>query len=182
MGFRRGGRGLVPLVSGLVFSLPNAGLLCAIIAIPVAVLTRMRGGVYDVSVTIAVPLGLGLGTHDWRSLAPAAVIVVALVTRSRLRRVTGTGRTDGASRCDHRRSALTPHRSPNARPRQPQQPPPALGGDGGIAIFLLMTVQCVGVPFPSEVIMPVAGYFASTGPLNLVAVIAVGIVGNLIGS
>jgi membrane protein DedA with SNARE-associated domain len=45
-----------------------------------------------------------------------------------------------------------------------------------------MTVQCVGVPFPSEVIMPVAGYLASTGRLNLVAVIVVGIVGNVVGS
>jgi membrane protein DedA with SNARE-associated domain len=57
-----------------------------------------------------------------------------------------------------------------------------VGTYGLIAILLLMTVQCVGVPFPSEVIMPVAGYLASTGSLNVVAVIAVGIVGNLIGS
>ena len=57
-----------------------------------------------------------------------------------------------------------------------------VGTYGLIAILLLMTVQCVGVPFPSEVIMPVAGYLASTGSLNLVAVIAVGIAGNVIGS
>src|ERR1035438_10692091 len=53
---------------------------------------------------------------------------------------------------------------------------------GLLAILLLMTVQCIGVPFPSEVIMPVAGYLASTGRLNLVAVIVVGIVGNVVGS
>ena len=54
---------------------------------------------------------------------------------------------------------------------------------GGIAaILLLMTAQCVGVPFPSEVIMPFAGYFAATGHLNLVAAIAVGTLGNLVGS
>jgi len=57
-----------------------------------------------------------------------------------------------------------------------------VGTYGLIAILLLMTVQCIGVPFPSEVIMPVAGYLASTGSLNLVGVIAVGIVGNLVGS
>ncbi|MGP8161113.1 MAG: DedA family protein [Candidatus Dormibacteria bacterium] len=57
-----------------------------------------------------------------------------------------------------------------------------VGTYGLLAILLLMTVQCVGVPFPSEVIMPVAGYLASTGSLNLVAVIVVGIVGNLLGS
>ncbi|MGO8686404.1 MAG: glycerol-3-phosphate acyltransferase [Candidatus Dormibacteria bacterium] len=86
VGFRRGGRGLVPLISGLALSLPLAGLLCAVIAIPVAVLTRMRGSVYDLAVTVAVPLGLLLGTMDWRTLAPALVIVLALVGRSRLRR------------------------------------------------------------------------------------------------
>ena len=57
-----------------------------------------------------------------------------------------------------------------------------VGSYGLIAILLLMIVQCVGVPFPSEVIMPVAGYLASTGSLNIVAVIAVGVAGNLIGS
>jgi membrane protein DedA with SNARE-associated domain len=57
-----------------------------------------------------------------------------------------------------------------------------VGTYGLLAILLLMTVQCVGVPFPSEVIMPVAGYLASTGSLNLVAVIVVGIAGNLLGS
>lgn len=57
-----------------------------------------------------------------------------------------------------------------------------VGTYGLLAILLLMTVQCVGVPFPSEVIMPVAGYLASTGSLNLVAVVVVGIVGNVVGS
>ena len=54
---------------------------------------------------------------------------------------------------------------------------------GGLAaLFLLMTAQCFGVPFPSEVIMPVAGYFASQGRLNLFAAIALGSLGNLVGS
>ncbi|MGD1053444.1 MAG: glycerol-3-phosphate acyltransferase [Candidatus Dormibacteria bacterium] len=87
VGFRRGGRGLVPLISGLALSLPLAGLLCAVIAVPVAITTRMRGSVYDLAVTVAVPLGLLLGSFDWRTLAPAAVIVLALVIRSRMRRV-----------------------------------------------------------------------------------------------
>ncbi|HXZ99997.1 MAG TPA: glycerol-3-phosphate acyltransferase [Candidatus Binatia bacterium] len=86
IGFRRGGRGLVPLVSGLLFALPIAGLICAVIALPVAFLTRMRGRVYDLSVVVAVPLGLMLGTLDWRSLAPGTAIVVVLVVRSSLRR------------------------------------------------------------------------------------------------
>lgn len=54
---------------------------------------------------------------------------------------------------------------------------------GGIAaVFLLMTVESCGIPFPSEVIMPVAGYFSSQGRLNLAAVILAGAFGNLTGS
>lgn len=85
-GFRRGGRGLVPLISGLFFALPQAGALCAVIALPVALVTRMRGRVYDAAVIVAVPLGLFLDTRDPRSLIPAAVIVIALVLRAQLRR------------------------------------------------------------------------------------------------
>lgn len=113
VGFRRGGRGLVPLISGLALSLPFAGLLCAVIALPLAALTRMSGRVYDLAVTVAVPLGLWLGTRDWQALAPAAVIALALVGRSELRR--------GA----RVRAALT--RSPHAtivdQPPPPRQEP-----------------------------------------------------------
>ena len=54
---------------------------------------------------------------------------------------------------------------------------------GGIAaVLLLMLVESCGIPFPSEVIMPVGGYFAATGRLSIVAVVIAGTVGNLIGS
>jgi len=96
VGFRRGGRGLVPLVSGLLFALPLAGLLCALIALPVAAFTRMRGSFYDAAVVVAVPLGLMIGTFDWRSLAPGAAIVVTLVARSRLRRAAREKRSRAA--------------------------------------------------------------------------------------
>lgn len=55
-------------------------------------------------------------------------------------------------------------------------------GGGIAAVLLLMLVESCGIPFPSEVIMPLAGYFASQGKLNLVAVIVAGAVGNLLGS
>jgi len=58
VGFRRGGRGLVPLVSGLVVALPTAGLITAITAIPTALFTA----------------------------AEAAAIVLVLLARSHLRR------------------------------------------------------------------------------------------------
>ncbi len=54
---------------------------------------------------------------------------------------------------------------------------------GGIyAVLLLMAINACGIPFPSEVIMPLAGYFAATGRLNVVAVVLAGAVGALIGS
>lgn len=54
--------------------------------------------------------------------------------------------------------------------------------DGLAAIFVLMVVNQCGVPFPSEVTMPLAGYFAATGHLNVVAVVVVGVAGNLVGA
>ncbi len=53
---------------------------------------------------------------------------------------------------------------------------------GLVAVFLLMAVESCGVPFPSEVIMPVAGYFAAQGRISLVAAIVLGALGNLVGS
>ena len=108
VGFRRGGRGLVPLISGLVIALPFAGALCGVIAIPVALLTRMRGSVFDASVTVAVPLGLLLGTRDWRSLAPGALIVIAMVARSRLRQQARAR----AALTDHRGATIVDQPSP----------------------------------------------------------------------
>jgi membrane protein DedA with SNARE-associated domain len=54
---------------------------------------------------------------------------------------------------------------------------------GGLAaIFVLMLVNQCGIPFPSEVTMPLAGYFAAQGHLNVVAVVVVAVVANLIGA
>ena len=53
---------------------------------------------------------------------------------------------------------------------------------GLLAVFVLMLVESCGVPFPSEVTMPVAGLLAATGHLNLAAVIVVGAFANLVGS
>lgn len=55
-------------------------------------------------------------------------------------------------------------------------------GGGIAAVVLLMAVNACGIPVPSEVIMPLAGYFAATGRLNVVAVVLAGVAGNLIGS
>jgi membrane protein DedA with SNARE-associated domain len=53
---------------------------------------------------------------------------------------------------------------------------------GLLAVLLLMAAESCGLPFPSEVIMPVAGALALAGHLNLAAVVLAGGVGNLIGS
>jgi membrane protein DedA with SNARE-associated domain len=53
---------------------------------------------------------------------------------------------------------------------------------GLLAVLVLMLVESCGVPFPSEVTMPVAGLLAASGHLNLVAVIVTGAFANLVGS
>ncbi|HUY98671.1 MAG TPA: DedA family protein [Verrucomicrobiae bacterium] len=53
---------------------------------------------------------------------------------------------------------------------------------GLLAVLLLMAAESCAIPFPSEVIMPVAGALAALGHLNLAAVIVAGGVGNLAGS
>lgn len=53
---------------------------------------------------------------------------------------------------------------------------------GLLAILLLMAAESCGVPFPSEVIMPVGGVLVATGHLQLVPVVLVGAFGNLAGS
>lgn len=54
---------------------------------------------------------------------------------------------------------------------------------GGIAlVFLLMAAESCGVPFPSEVIMPFAGFMAAQGHLSLAGAIVAGTLGNVAGS
>jgi membrane protein DedA with SNARE-associated domain len=53
---------------------------------------------------------------------------------------------------------------------------------GYVAIFLLMTAESACIPFPSEITMLVGGWYAADGRLDFVAVGAVGVAGNLVGS
>lgn len=53
---------------------------------------------------------------------------------------------------------------------------------GYLAIFILMFLESVFVPIPSEVIMPFGGFLAATGKLNLVLVTLVGSIANLFSS
>jgi membrane protein DedA with SNARE-associated domain len=53
---------------------------------------------------------------------------------------------------------------------------------GILAVLLLMAVESCGIPFPSEVIMPFAGYMAAAGHISLAGAIFAGAFGNLLGS
>lgn len=50
------------------------------------------------------------------------------------------------------------------------------------AILALMAGESCGLPIPSEVVVPLGGWFASLGRLNLVGVVAAATLGNLAGS
>ncbi len=57
-----------------------------------------------------------------------------------------------------------------------------VGKLGYIGIILLMGLESSFVPFPSEVVVPPAGYIASKGEMNLFIVIISGIIGSILGS
>lgn len=53
---------------------------------------------------------------------------------------------------------------------------------GLLAVFALMTAESALIPIPSEVTMPFAGFLASRGIVNFTAAVAIGSLGNLVGS
>jgi membrane protein DedA with SNARE-associated domain len=50
------------------------------------------------------------------------------------------------------------------------------------AVFLLMALESVCIPIPSEAIMLFAGFAVSKGELTVAGIVAAGVLGNLIGS
>ncbi|ABR89331.1 dedA family protein [Janthinobacterium sp. Marseille] len=53
---------------------------------------------------------------------------------------------------------------------------------GYLGIFLLMLAENVFPPIPSELIMPLAGFVAARGELNIFVVILVGTAGSVVGA
>ncbi|MBD8665792.1 DedA family protein [Rhizobium sp. CFBP 8752] len=53
---------------------------------------------------------------------------------------------------------------------------------GAFGIGLLMFLENIFPPIPSELIMPLAGYLATQGDLNILSVIAAGTMGSLLGT
>ena len=53
---------------------------------------------------------------------------------------------------------------------------------GYVSIFALMTLENIFPPLPSEMIMPLAGFVAARGELNVVGVLAAGTLGSVVGA
>jgi membrane protein DedA with SNARE-associated domain len=53
---------------------------------------------------------------------------------------------------------------------------------GYLGVFILMVVENIFPPIPSELIMPFAGFVAARGDLNVWGVLAAGTLGSLIGT
>ena len=57
-----------------------------------------------------------------------------------------------------------------------------ISATGYLGVFFLMAIESANIPFPSEVIMPFAGYLVYQGKFSLLGVTAAGAFGNLAGS
>lgn len=57
-----------------------------------------------------------------------------------------------------------------------------IGYLGYFGVFGLMLVESCGIPMPSEVIMPFAGFLVSKGQMSFWAIVFLGAFGNLVGS
>ncbi|HQQ09933.1 MAG TPA: DedA family protein, partial [Synergistales bacterium] len=57
-----------------------------------------------------------------------------------------------------------------------------IGRMGYTGVLALMFLESSFFPFPSEVVVPPAGYLASQGQMNLFLVIAAGIAGSILGA
>lgn len=49
-------------------------------------------------------------------------------------------------------------------------------------LVLLMTIESSFIPFPSEIVIPPAAYLASQGEMNIFLIIAVGVLGSVLGA
>ncbi len=79
---RRGGRGIVPLVSGLMIALPAAGFITLVVALAAIAFSRRSPKRAAQITAIAVPVGLVVGTDSILSLIAAVIIVGVLLLRS----------------------------------------------------------------------------------------------------
>lgn len=57
-----------------------------------------------------------------------------------------------------------------------------IAGGGALGVFLLMVIENIFPPIPSELVMPLAGFLAATGEMSALAVIAAGSAGSVLGA
>jgi membrane protein DedA with SNARE-associated domain len=57
-----------------------------------------------------------------------------------------------------------------------------IGATGYLGLFLAMMLESAGVPIPSEVVLPFAGFLAASGKFSLILVIVVATTANLTGA
>lgn len=57
-----------------------------------------------------------------------------------------------------------------------------VSSSGYLGVFLLMALENIFPPIPSEMIMPLAGFIAARGELNVVAVLVTGTAGSVLGA
>jgi membrane protein DedA with SNARE-associated domain len=57
-----------------------------------------------------------------------------------------------------------------------------IAGGGELGVFLLMVIENIFPPIPSELVMPLAGFLAATGEMSAYAVIAAGTTGSVLGA
>lgn len=57
-----------------------------------------------------------------------------------------------------------------------------IGSYGTFAVFVLMTLESMGVLIPSEAISPFAGFLVSQGKMGFIWAVAAGVSGNMVGS
>ncbi|MFS0756133.1 DedA family protein [Noviherbaspirillum sp. 1P10PC] len=57
-----------------------------------------------------------------------------------------------------------------------------LSQSGYSGVFALMALENIFPPIPSEMIMPMAGFAAARGELNIVAVLVAGVAGSVVGT
>lgn len=60
--------------------------------------------------------------------------------------------------------------------------PSFLERTGYLGVWLLMVVENVFPPIPSEVVMPCSGFLAASGQMHLLGVVAAGVLGTLLGT
>ncbi|WP_299526294.1 DedA family protein [uncultured Methanobrevibacter sp.] len=53
---------------------------------------------------------------------------------------------------------------------------------GYFGVFIMMTLESACIPFPSEVIMPFAGFVVQEGKLSFLGIVIIGTLGNIVGS